>query len=307
MGVALNDLCRSALRPFFIAALAALAWLIWTAGSANAALPAPDPVPQLEQANTSTFEEASATATPPVISPVVALIDVAPPLIAIADSKSPPTPSVPLPAPPDPAPTELPAMTVLPVTDSITGPATTVTTTLTKTANAIPTVEAGLGDAAGVVGGAAGAILPDAVLPVAGALFPGEEGPKAGPGGEAPGGQLSAEAGAANAELAAASQDWSIGGFGIGQSRLIPPAFRTLAAMGDSGVSPPVAGPPGPGERQLTAGPGSASTGSGGGGVQAWADMAGFWAVLLARGAGIAAFHQLPPAVPSFDPGSSPD
>jgi hypothetical protein len=323
MGLALNDHCRSALRPFLLAALATLAWLIWGAGTANAALPDPELVPQLAQASTSAVEEAPATVTPLVVSPVAALA-------------------------------ELPAETVLPVTGPITGTATTVTNTVTSTvASTIPTVEAGLGAAVGVVSAGADAVLPvvtgtveivdsvgivdtveivDAVVGIVptvletplpgpdlaiplptplptipGLLFPDQEGHNDGQGGEEPGGQLTAETGSADAGLPPSSQDPR-----TGRSLLVPPAFRSLAATGSSAETPPVPKAPDPGQRQLLtslpAGPGSAFTGSAGGGAQAWADVAGFWAVpLTARGARMPALHQLPPAVPSFDPGSSPD
>lgn len=311
MGLALNDRCRTALRPFLLAALAALAWLIWGAGTANAALPDPDLVPPLAQASTSAFEEAPATVTPLVVSPVAALA-------------------------------ELPAETVLPVTGPITGTATTVANTVTSTvASTIPTVEAGLGEAVGVVSAGADALLPvvmgtveivdtvvgvvptvletplpgpDLAIPlptplptIPGLLFPDQEGHHDGQGGEESGGQLIAETGNPDAGLPPASQDPR-----TGRSLFVPPAFRSLAATGNSAEAPPVPKAPDPGQRQLltalAAGPGSAFTGSAGGGAQAWADVAGFWAVpLTARGARMPALHQLPPAVPSFDPGSSPD
>lgn len=272
MGLALNDRCRTALRPFLLAALAALAWLIWGAGTANAALPDPDLVPQLAQASTSAFEQAPATVTPVVVSPVAALA-------------------------------ELPAETVLPVTGPITGTATTVANTVTSTvASTIPTVlETPL------PGPDLAIPLPTPLPTIPGLLFPDQEGHHYGQGGEESGGQLIAETGNPDAGLPPASQDPR-----TGRTLFVPPAFRSLAVTGNSAEAPPVPKAPDPGQRQLltalAAGPGSAFTGFAGGGAQAWADVAGFWAIpLTARGARMPALHQLPPAVPSFDPGSSPD
>ncbi|WP_461163958.1 hypothetical protein [Arthrobacter sp. R4-81] len=313
MDLALNQRRRSVLRPLLFAAFAALAWLIWGAGTANAALPDPDLVPQLTQAGTTTLEDASTGAAPL------------------------------------PAPIQPPTSTLLPVADAVIGTASPVTAPVSDAvANTIPTVDAGLADVVDVVGsavdpvqpvvtevgeivGGLADVIPAAPLPgpdmvppvlpeplpwVPGVLLPGQEAPNDSQSSEVPAAQPAVEAVAANV-LTPSSQSGTSAtqipdGTRTGQALLIQPALHTLAVMGDSGGSVPVPEAPVPGERHLqaalAAGPGSASTGSAGGGVQAWADVAAFWAVPLASHfAGMPSLQELPPVAPPFDPGSTPD
>jgi hypothetical protein len=331
MDLALNDRRRSVLRPLLFAAFTALAWLIWGAGTATAALPDPELVPQLAQQATSTLEDASGAAVPL------------------------------------PDPIQLPASTLLPAADAVTGTVSPVTETVSDAvsdavsdtvANTIPTVDAGLGEVAGVVGSVVAPVQPavtdvvdivdgvveivpgvaDGVVdivppeplpgpgvtppvlrellpPVPGALLPGQEAPSDSQSSEGPAGQPGAVT--ANAELTApsrpgASDSQFANGIRTGQELLIPPALHALAVMGDSAGSVPVPAEPVPGERHLqaalAAGPGSASTGSAGGGAQAWADAAASWAIpLVARFARMPGLQELPPVAPPFDPGSTPD
>lgn len=328
MDLALNHRRRSILRPLIFAAFAALAWLIWGAGTANAALPDPDLVPQLTQAGTTNLEDASAGATPL------------------------------------PDPIQLSASTLLPVADAVVGSTSPVTAPVTDAvsgavANTIPTVDAGLAEVADVVGSAVGPVqpvvtdvgeivggvmeivpgvvdgvvdivptaplpgpdvvppvLPEPLPPVPGVLLPDQEAPNESQSSEAPAAQPAAEAVAANL-LTPSSQSGTSAtqiadGTRTGQALLAPPALHALAVMGDSAGSAPVPEAPAPGERHLqaalAAGPGSASTGSAGGGAQSWADVAAFWAVpLTARFAGMPSRQELPPIAPPFDPGSTPD
>ncbi|MGX9898912.1 hypothetical protein ACW0JT_01780 [Arthrobacter sp. SA17] len=326
MDLALNHRRRSILRPLLFAAFAGLAWLIWGAGTANAALPDPDLVPQLTQGGTTTLEDASAGATLP-------------------------------------APIHLPASTLLPIADAVVGTASPVTAPVADAvsgavATTIPTVDAGLAEVVGVVGSAVGPVqpvvtdvgeivggvldivpgvvdgvvdvvptaplpgpdaappvLPEPVPSVPGVLSPGHEAPSDAQSSEVPATQPAAEE-AANV-LRQSSQSGIpatqfTDGTRTGQALLIPLALHTLAVMGDSAGSVPVPEAPAPGERHLqaalAAGPGSASTGSAGGGAQAWADVAAFWAVPLAASfAGMPSRQELPPVAPPFDPGSTPD
>lgn len=327
MDLAPNDRRRSVLRPFLFAALAALAWLIWGAGTANAALPDPDLVPQLTQAGTTTLEEAS-----------VAVV-------------------------PLPAPAELPSNTVLPVADAVTGTVNTVTNTVTDAASdtvgsTISTVDAGLAEVVGAVESTVGStvdpilpvpvvtdvveivdrvvdgvvdilppaplpgtdvvppVLPEPLPPVPDVLLPGQESPNGSQNSDAVTSQPGAEAPESNAEPTSPSSDSDPAGFPAGtrtgQALLTPPALQALAVMGESAGSAPVPEAPVPGERHLqaalAAGPGSASTGSAGGGAQAWADVAAFWAIPLASRFGrMPSLEELPPVAPPFDPGSTPD
>lgn len=327
MDLALNDRRRSVLRPLLFAAFAAFAWMIWGAGTANAALPDPDLVPQLTQAGTATLEDATAAVTPL------------------------------------PDPIQLPASTLLPVADAVSEATSPVTATVTDAVNdtvagTVSTVDAGLTEVVDVVGSAvnpvqplvtdvgeivggvvdivpgvvggvvdivptaplpgpdvAPPVLPETLPPVPGVLLPGQEAPSDGQSSDVPAAQPATEE-AANV-LTPSSQSGTpateiADGAGTGQALLIPPALHALAVMGDSAGSAPVPEAPAPGERHLqaalAAGPGSASTGSAGGGAQAWADVAAFWAVpLAARFAGMPSLQEFPPVAPPFDPGSTPD
>ncbi|WP_458112929.1 hypothetical protein M1D88_01840 [Arthrobacter sp. R1-13] len=317
MDLALNQRRRSVLRPLLFAAFAALAWLIWGAGTANAALPDPDLVPQLTQAGATTLEDASTGAA--------AL----------------------------PAPIQLPTSTLLPVADAVIGTASPVTAPVADAvsgavANITPTVDAGLADVVDVVGsavdpvqpvvtevgeivGGLADVIPTAPLPgpdmvppvlpeplpsVPGVILLGQEALNDSQSSEVPTAQPAAEAVAANvltpSSQSGTSATQTADGTRTGQALLIPPALHTLAVMGDSGGSVPVPEAPAPGERHLqaalAAGPGSASTGSAGGGAQAWADVAEFWAVPLASHfSGMPSLQELPPVAPPFDPGSTPD
>ena len=338
MDLAPNDRRRSVLRPLLIAAFAALAWLIWGAGTANAALPDPDLVPQLTQAGTTTLEEASAAVAPL------------------------------------PAPAELPSNTLLPVTDAVTGTVNTVTNTVTDAAidtvgGTIPTVDAGLTEVVGVVestvqsavnpvlpvpvvtdvvelvdrvvDGAVGIVpgvvdgvvdilppaplpgtdvvppvLPEPLPPAPDALLPGQEGPDGTRSSEAVASQPGPAAPEPNAVTTSPSQDGEpaglVAGTGTGQALLAPPPLHTQAVMGESAGSAPVPEAPVPGERHLqaalAAGPGSSSAGSAGAGAPAWADVAAFWVLPLASRSGrMPSLQELPPVAPPFDPGSTPD
>lgn len=338
MDLAPNDRRRSVLRPLLFAAFAALAWLIWGAGTANAALPDPDLVPQLTQAGTTTLEEASAAVAPL------------------------------------PAPAELPSNTLLPVTGAVTGTVNTVTDTVTDAASdtvgsTIPTVDAGLAEVVGavestvqstvdpvlpvpvvtdvveivhgVVDGAVGIVpgvvdgvvdilppvplpgtdvvppvLPEPLPPVPDVLLPGQEGSNGSQGSQAVASQPGPAAPESIAEPTSPSPESEPAGLadgtGTGQALLTPPPLHTLAVMGESAGSAPVPEVPAPGERHLqaalAAGPGSSSTGSAGGGAPAWADVAAFWALPLASRFGrMPSLQALPPVAPPFDPGSTPD
>jgi hypothetical protein len=327
MDLALNDRRRSVLRPLLLAVFAALAWLIWGAGTANAALPDPDLVPQLTQAATTTLEDASAGATPL------------------------------------PDPIQLPASTLLPVADAVIGTASPVTAPVTDAVssavtNTIPTVDAGLAEVVDVVGSAVDPVqpvvtevgeilggvvdivprvvdgvvdivptaplpgpevvppvLPEPLPPVPGVLLPDQEAPSDSQSSDVPAAQPAAEE-AVNvltpSSQSGASATQIADGTRRGLALLIPPALHTLTAMGDAAGSAPVPEAPAPGERHLqaalAAGSGSASTGSAGGGGQAWADVAAFWALpMAARFAGMPSRQELPPVAPPFDPGSTPD
>ena len=333
MDLALSDRRRSVLRPLFFAAFAALAWLIWGAVAANAALPDPELVPQLTQQATSTLEDASAGAVPlpdPIQLPVSTLLP-ANTLLPVAD-----------------AVTGVASPVTDTVTDTVTDAVseTVVNTVPTVDAglaevvgvvgSAIVPVQPVITDVADIVDGVVDIVpgvvdlVPPAPLPEPGVvppvlpeplpsipsvLLPGQEAPNDSHSSEVPAGQPGAVA--TKAELTPPSQSGASGsqfpdGTRTRQELLTPPALHALAVMGDLAGSTPVPETPVPGERHLqaalAAGPGSASTGSAGGGVQAWADVAAFWALpLTARFARMPGLQELPPVAPPFDPGSTPD
>lgn len=159
-------------------------------------------------------------------------------------------------------------------------------------------------------------VLPEPLPPVPDVLLPGQDGPDGSQSSEAVASQPGAEPAESNAEATAPSRNGDPAGLAAGtrtgQALLTPPALQALAVMGESAGSAPVPEAPVPGERQLqaalAAGPGSASTGSAGGGAQAWADVAAFWAIpLAARFGRMPSFQELPPVAPPFDPGCTPD
>lgn len=339
MDLAPNDRRRSVLRPLLFAVFAALTWLIWSAGTANAALLDPDLVPQLTGTGTTTLKDAAATAVPlPAAEPPANTL--LPVTDAVTGTVNTVTDSV------TDAVTEtvagtLPAVDaglaeVVGVVDSTVDPALPVVTDVVEIVDGVlpGVVDGVVGVLPGVVDVVDGVVdivppaplpgtdvvspvLPEMLPPVPGVPLPGQEGTEDGQTSEAPAGQSGIAAIEANSGLTSPSPDGApagqiTAGTRTGQALLIPPALHALAVMGEPAGSAPVPETPVPGERRLqaalSAGPGSATTGSAGGGAQAWADVPAFWAIpLAARFGRMPSLQELPPAAPPFDPGSTPD
>lgn len=336
MDLAPNGRRPSVLRPLLFAAFAALAWLIWGAGTASAALPDPALVPQLTQAGTTTHEEASATVVPlpapaelssntllPVTDAVTGTVNTVTTTVteAASDTVGGTIPTV-----------DAGLAEVVGAVESTVDPVLPVLPVVTDVVEIVDgVVDGAVGIVPGVVDGVVDIlppaplpgtdvvppVLPDPLPPVPDVPLPGQEGPTNSQNSEAIASQPGAEASESNAEPGSPSRDSEpVGQFAAGtrtaQALLTPPAIHAVAVMGESAGSVPVPGVPVPGERHLqaalAAGPGSASTGSAGGGAQAWADVAAFWAIpLAARFGRMPSFQELPPVAPPFDPGCTPD
>ena len=306
---------RPAVRPVLLAMMAAVAWLVWGAGTAQAALPAPDAGAILQQAASSPAVESVPLRVPPVIahggdaamatapapvSPVTGRSD-APAaaadhvLTGTTDAVSGLAPAVPLveailPVPlpvtlaevlplPEPLPSLLPALLPSPVQ------------VLLPDLMTLPTA------APGPVPAAARGIPASSAAPD--------------PGDSVPPSAAEPQEGTAGAPTAAAPE--ALGnagtirtfGFSPAQDRAGSPAVPALAAS-----VPVPAGPGTPGPLRIAALPGQ--TGSAGptapGGFGGAADIAGSWPELPSTTAATdRPGAETPPAGPSFDPGSSPD
>ncbi|MDR6509036.1 hypothetical protein [Arthrobacter oryzae] len=164
MGGTLRNCCHTALRPFFLAVLLAVAWLAWAAGSANAASENPNPLGSLEQATVSLLYKKGSTPPPaikdvpapvaavpsPVSRTAAAVVDVVDPVISQA--------------------TEVPGTAVNkvapPLTDAVTGTVDAVTDAVDTVSDTVSTIVSGVDSLAPALPGVQVPSLPIPAVPV---------------------------------------------------------------------------------------------------------------------------------------------
>jgi hypothetical protein len=304
-----------AVRPVLLAMMAASCWLVWGAGTAQAAVPAPDPEATLQQSASSPLAESVPLPAPPVISgdedaaeasapalvspdtavvsPVTGLSD---PLVAAADpALTGTTENVSGLAPAVPLVEQLlpvPLTEVLPLPDVL----------------ALPEPLPGL--VTDLLPSPVQVLLPDLItLPTPAPGIP-ASGAAPDPGVSVP---LSAAEGQEGAGALPASVSGFDGGAGTVRTFGFSPA-QDRAGPAVPGITATLPVPPGapgtPGPLPISALPGHAGPTShgGAGGFGGAADITGSWPELPATtGAANRPGADALPASPSFDPGSSPD
>jgi hypothetical protein len=313
----------SAVRPVLLAMMAALCWLVWGAGTAQAAVPAPDPGAILQQAASSPLAESVPLPTPPVISGDEAAAEASTPALV-----SPVTAVV----------SPVTGLSDAPVAAA--DPALTVTTeTVSGLAPAVPQVEQLLpvplpevlplpdvlplpeplpALVADLLPSPVQVLLPDLITlptPAPGAVPSGAPVIRASGAARDPG--VSVPLSAAERQEVAGALPASVPAFDGGAGSVRPFGFSPAqdragpAVPSITATLPVPPGAPGtPGPLRFSALPGHAgSTSHGGaGGFGGAADIAGSWPELPATtGASDRPGADALPASPSFDPGSSPD
>ncbi len=305
-----------AVRPVLLAMMAALCWLVWGAGTAQAAVPAPDAGAILQQAASSALVESVPLPAPPVISSdedaaeASALAVVSPvtgfvsPVTGLSDA---------IVAAADPA--------LSGTTETVSGLAPAVPLVEQLLPLPLPLPEPLPGLVSDLLPSPVQVLLPDLItlptpapgpVPAAAHVIP-ASGTAPDPGVSVPLSAAEPQEGAGALPVSAPGFDGSAGtgrtfGFAPAQDRAGP------AVPGITATLPVPPGAPGtPGPLGISALPGHAGSGGptspgGAGGFGGAADIAGSWPELPATtGATDRPGADTLPAGPSFDPGSSPD
>jgi hypothetical protein len=312
-----------AVRPVLLAMMAALGWLLWGAGTAQAALPAPDPGAILQQSASSPLVESVPLPAPPVISgDEDAALATAPALVSPVTGFVSPVTAVVSPV------TGLSETLVAAADPVLTG----TTETVSGLAPAVPLVEQLLpvplpevlplpeplpGLVADLLPSPVQVLLPDLItLPTP---APGPV-PAAAPGipasGAAPDPGVSVPLSAAERQEGTGALPAPVPGFDGGAGTVRTFGFspaQDRAGPAVPGITATLPGAPGtPDPLRISALRGHAGsagpTSHGAGGFGGAADIAGSWPKLPATtGAADRPGADALPAGPSFDPGSSPD